>query len=82
MAGARRAKEVSAENLAGAAKITGGDAGLQVILQNKKVPNIIRNALNAMQVPTADVIGTDGHRRLCRHGIGRICLCSGRRLYS
>ena len=44
-------------------------------MQSKKVPQIIRDALNAMQVATADVIGTDGHRRLCRHeGWAYMCL--------
>ena len=60
-------EDLSAENLAYAARLTGGDGGLQGIMQSKKVPQIIRDALNVMQVATADVIGTDGHRRLRRH---------------
>ena len=67
MTWARKVKDLSAETLASAARLTGGDGGLQGIMQSKKVPQIIRDALNAMQVATADVVGTDGHRRLCRH---------------
>ena len=68
-------KDLSAETLASAARLTGGRGGLQDIMQNKKVPHIVRDALNVMQVATSDVIGTDGHRRLCRHeGWAYMCL--------
>ena len=36
-------------------------------MANKNVPQVVREALNAMQMAFADVVGTDGHRRLCRH---------------
>ena len=44
-----------------------GGGGIQAILANKNVPQLVREALNAMQMAFADVLGTDGHRRLCRH---------------
>ena len=37
-------------------------------MQQTGTPKIMRDALNAMQMATADVVGTDGHRRVCRHG--------------
>ena len=40
---------------------------IQAMAQNKAVPQVVRDALTAMQIATADAIGTDGHRRLCRH---------------
>jgi len=50
-----------------AADGTCGSGGLQSIMQTSGTPKIVRDALNAMQMATADVVGTDGHRRLCRH---------------
>ena len=68
-------KDLSAETLASAARLTGGRGGLQDIMQNKKVPPIVGDVLNVMQVVTFDVIGTDGHRRFCRHeGWAYMCL--------
>ena len=55
-----------AEALADAARL-GVQGGLQSILSNKDVPLLVREALNAMQIASQAVIGTDGHRRLCRH---------------
>ena len=40
---------------------------IKAIARNKNTPQLVREALNAMQMATAHVLGTDGHRRLCRH---------------
>jgi len=67
---ARRVADLKAEELVTAARAasrTCGGGGLQSIMQQKDTPKIVRDGLNAMQMATADVIGTDGHRRLCRH---------------
>ena len=36
------------------------------MLANNQTPQIVRDALNTMQMAFADVLGTDGHRRLYR----------------
>ena len=41
-------------------------SGIRELMQNKDVPQTVRDALQAMQLSQADTIGTDGHRRLCR----------------
>ena len=70
-----------------------GGGGIQGIVANKQVPQAVKEALNAMQMAFADVLGTDGHRRLCRHegvaymtllcvevpGLGRVSNFSTRR---
>ena len=63
-------KTFAVEKLASAAKTTEGDGGLQCIMQNKKLPDV----LNVMQVHTIDVIGTDGHRQLCKRERS-VCMC-------
>ena len=40
---------------------------IKAIAQNRNTPQLVRDALNMMQMATAHVLGTDGHRRLCRH---------------
>ncbi len=40
---------------------------VQSILADKNVPKQIRTSLRALQQATANVLGTDGHRRLLRH---------------
>ena len=64
---AQRVRHLNAGTLATAARLTHGQGGIQGLLQNKQVPQLVRDALNTMQMATADVLGTDGHRRLCRH---------------
>ena len=64
---AQRVRHLSVETLATAARLTHGQGGIQGLLQNKQVPQLVRDAQNTMQMATADVLGTDGHRRLCRH---------------
>jgi len=64
---ARRVRHLSADTLAAAARLHGAEGGLKGLQQNAQVPQLVRDALAAMQIATADVIGTDGHRRLCRH---------------
>ena len=63
---AAKVRDVSAEMLALAARVA-PQCGIQALAQNKQVPQLVRDALNAMQAATANVVGTDGHRRLCRH---------------
>ncbi|CAK0876829.1 unnamed protein product [Prorocentrum cordatum] len=43
----------------------GGD--IHALAQHENAPQIIRDALNIMQMASARVLGADGHRRLCRH---------------
>ena len=62
---ASNVKNMTAESLAAAARLA-PRGGIQQLKQNKDVPQTVRDALNAMELATADVIGTDGHRRLCR----------------
>ena len=63
---AAKVRGLSAEMLALAARVA-PQAGIQALAQNQHVPQLVRDALNAMQAATANVVGTDGHRRLCRH---------------
>ena len=67
MAFANKVRMLTSETLAQAARSFGGKQGLQSLLQSQDVPAVIKDALNAMQMAMAHVIGTDGHRRLCRH---------------
>ena len=72
---AQKVRHLTAETLANAARLSVGGGGIQAILANKNVPQVVREALNAMQMAFADVVGTDGHRRLCRHeGVAYKCL--------
>ena len=64
---AAKVRDLTPETLASAARLHVGGNGLQGIMQDKNVPQIVREALSAMQLAFADVLGTDGHRRLCRH---------------
>ena len=64
---AEKVRHLTAEQLAEAARVHVGGGGLQALASNKQVPQVVREALNAMQMAFADVLGTDGHRRLCRH---------------
>ena len=62
MAFANRVKALTSEALAQAARSFGSKLGLQALLQSQDVPAVIKDALNAMQMAMAHVIGTDGHR--------------------
>ena len=64
---AEKVRQLTPESLAQAARLHVGGGGVQALVANKNVPQVVREALNAMQMAFADVIGTDGHRRLCRH---------------
>ena len=64
---AARVQQLTPEALAAAARQSGGEGGIHGIASNKNVSRTVRDALNAMQMASADVVGTDGHRRLCRH---------------
>ena len=63
---ARRVKDLTPEAMAEAVRVSGGGS-LQAVASNANVPQLVRDALNCMQQATAQVLGTDGHRRLCRH---------------
>ena len=64
---ASNVKELTPEALATAARAHAGGGGVAALAANASVPNVVRDALNIMQMAVADVVGTDGHRRLCRH---------------
>ena len=64
---AEKVRHLTPEALASCSRLSGGGGGIQSIVANKHVPQLVREALNAMQMAFADVLGTDGHRRLCRH---------------
>ncbi len=63
---AQKVKHLTPETLAQAARLHVGGGGVQAIVRDKQVPQVVREALSAMQMAFADVLGTDGHRRLCR----------------
>ena len=64
---AGKVKDLTPEALATAARAHAGGGGVAALAANTSVPNVVRGALNLMQTAIADVVGTDGHRRLCRH---------------
>ena len=64
---AAKVQHLTPETLANASRLSAGGGGIQAIVANKQVPQVVKEALNAMQMAFADVLGTDGHRRLCRH---------------
>lgn len=63
---AAKVRDLTPEAMAEAVRVSGGGS-LQAVASNSNVPQLVRDALNCMQQATAQVIGTDGHRRLCRH---------------
>ena len=67
LARARREKHPRAEFLAQSARVGSMGDDIKAIAQNRHTPQLVREALNMMQMATSHVIGTDGHRRLCRH---------------
>ena len=64
---AEKVRHLTPEVLANASRLGVGGGGIQAIAANKQTPQLLREALSAMQMAFADVLGTDGHRRLCRH---------------
>ena len=63
---ASKVRHLTAETLADAARL-GVEGGVQTIASNKQVPQVVRDAMNAMTIACQDCVGSDGHRRLCRH---------------
>ena len=69
MAFAKNLQELRASDLALAARVvepTWGDS-LQQVLKNDAVPRKVKACFEAMRAASANVVGTDGHRRHCRH---------------
>ncbi|CAK0887182.1 unnamed protein product [Prorocentrum cordatum] len=64
---AEKVQHLTPDALAAAARAHAGGGGVAALASNANVPNVVRDALNIMQMAVADVVGTDGHRRLCRH---------------
>ena len=69
MACAKTLTQLSTSDVAAAARLVQPAAGdsMQTLLQNTSVPKIVKDALQAVQNASATVVGTDGHRRQCRH---------------
>ena len=67
IAWARKVRKLTPELLAESARGARVGDDLRAIAQSNNTPQIVRDALNIMQMATAHVLGTDGHRRLCRH---------------
>ena len=68
MAFAKTIAGLSAEKLAQAARVTKDTGGtLEQMLHNKSVPKEVKDAVQAMHGASSTVLGTDGHRRYCRH---------------
>ena len=68
MAFAKNISQLSAEDLATAARTAHAAGGtMEQLLSNAAIPQSVKDALQAMRGASATVIGTDGHRRYCRH---------------
>ena len=67
IAWAKKVQHLTPELMAQAARVGRAGEDIKAIAQNRQVPQLVRDALNMMQLATAHVLGTDGHRRLCRH---------------
>ncbi|CAK0879109.1 unnamed protein product, partial [Prorocentrum cordatum] len=73
---AEKVRHLTPDALAAAARVHAGGGGVAALASNADVPNVVRDALNIMQMAVADVVGTDGHRRLCRHeGVAYMAFC-------
>ncbi|CAE7839256.1 unnamed protein product, partial [Symbiodinium sp. CCMP2592] len=66
MAFAKKLRELSAEDLASAARAAPQAGGTDQFFKEAAVPQTVKDALHAMNAASATVLGTDGHRRLCR----------------
>ena len=59
---------LTADKLAQAARVTKDTGGtLEQMLNNTGVPREVKDAMQAMHAASSAVLGTDGHRRYCRH---------------
>ena len=67
MAFAKKLEKLSAADLASAARVAPGAGGMEEFLKEPAVPRTVKDALYALNSASATVVGTDGHRRLCRH---------------
>ena len=67
MAFAKKLEKLSAADLASAARVAPGAGGMEEFLKETAVPQTVKDALYALNSASATVVGTDGHRRLCRH---------------
>ena len=69
MAFAKSIQQLRKEDLAQAARVVDSPTGdaLQQLLKNDAVPQTVKDAIQAMHGASATVLGTDGHRRHCRH---------------
>jgi hypothetical protein len=67
IAWAHKVRQLTPELLSQSARLAGAGDDIKAIAQNSRTPQLVRDALNMMQMATAHVLGTDGHRRLCRH---------------
>ena len=65
MAFAKTLTTLKAEDLARAARLVDTSSGnsIQQLLQKSDVPSNVKDALQAMQNASSNVLGTDGHRR-------------------
>ena len=61
-----KTKDYTPAVMAKALRVSGGRS-LQSIAGNKDTPQLVRDALEAMQIAEVHIMGTDGQRRLCRH---------------
>ena len=66
IAWASKVRKLTPELMAGSARVGRVGDDIKAIAQNRDTPQLVREALNMMQMATAHVLGTDGHRRLCR----------------
>ncbi|CAJ1413970.1 unnamed protein product [Effrenium voratum] len=67
MAFAKSIEKLTAEDLAMAARNMSRSGGIEQFVKQSTAPQSVRDALLAMHCATATVVGSDGHRRLCRH---------------
>ena len=67
MAFAKKLEKLSAADLASAARVAPGAGGMEEFLKETAAPQTVKDALYALNSASATVVGTDGHRRLCRH---------------
>ena len=68
MAFAKTIAGLTAEKLAQAARVSkDSGASFQQMLNNAGVPREVKDAMQAMHASSSAVLGTDGHRQLCRH---------------
>ena len=64
IAWASKIRKLTPELLAEAARAGRAGDDIKTISQNRKTPQLVRDALQMMQLATSHVIGTDGHRAL------------------